>query len=72
MSTLGHYDSTVKIANLAQSLYNAKFVISGYIKIGGNIIYIQGKGNSIKPSEVSYSQLLNDAAPVSVSSKKEY
>ena len=72
MSTLGHYDSTVKIANLAQSLYNAKFVISGYIKIGGNIIYIQGNGNSIKPSEVSYNQLLNASAPVAIASKKEY
>ena len=72
MKKLGYYESSVKIANMAQNLYNAKFVMSGYISISGNILYIQGNGNAQKPAEVSYNQILSASIPAMVSSKEEY
>lgn len=57
MSSLNMYEGTVKLSNLSATLQRQHFVLSGYIKIGNEINYIQQNGVSRVASTVSYIQL---------------
>ena len=58
MTARGYYDSFVKVNNLSGALLDAGIVISGYIKSGDKLYYIQGKENTEKPVSVTYNSLI--------------
>ncbi len=58
MSGLGYYESTLKLTGLTSATVNTEFVLSGYIKIGDKIFYIDNGGISDKVTTVKYSSLL--------------
>lgn len=59
MSGLGYYDSTLKISGISSTLYDKEFVLSGYIKLGDEILYIDNGGVNGSVTAVTYNQLLN-------------
>ncbi|MBE6674462.1 MAG: hypothetical protein E7596_05090 [Ruminococcaceae bacterium] len=58
MSTLGYYESTLKLTGLTSTTVDMEFVLSAYIKIGDKIYYIDNGGISEKATTVKYTSLL--------------
>ena len=58
MSSVGLYESTLKLSNIKESMLNTEFVLSAYIKIGDKIVYYQGNGAMENPTAITYSQVL--------------
>lgn len=57
MSKQGLYESTLKLSNIKETMLNTEFVFSAYIKMGNEIIYLQGDGETKIPATITYSQL---------------
>lgn len=58
MSSLGHYDATIKLTGIKSTDLNTKFVMAGYMIVDGKVLYISNKGVSSSTESVSYSGLL--------------
>ena len=58
MASHGLYEGNVKLSNLKETMLDKEFIMAAYIKIGKDILYIQGEGESKVPTSVTYSQLL--------------
>lgn len=58
MSSNGLYDSTLKLSNIKDTMLDSEFIMSAYIKIGKDIVYLQGNGETKMPSTLTYSQLI--------------
>ena len=59
MSATGQYDSCIKLTNMQTSMLNTELVISGFMKCGGEIVYLQGNGNAQKPNTVTFNKIKN-------------
>ena len=57
MSSLGLYESTLKLANVKDSMVDTELYMSAYIKVGKRIIYLQGDGEAKMPMTITYSQI---------------
>ena len=57
MEKSGLYESTMKLTGLSSATINAEFIMSGYIMIGNEIYYIQGKELLDTPEAVKYLSL---------------
>ncbi len=58
MSKAGLYESTIKLLGIKDTMVNTELIFSAYIKLGKEIIYLQGDGETKTPSSVTYSQLV--------------
>ncbi|MBO5261586.1 MAG: leucine-rich repeat protein [Clostridia bacterium] len=58
MAKNGVYDSTLKLTGIKDSMLDTEFIMSAYIKIGDEIIYIEENGETKTPSTLTYSQLI--------------
>ena len=52
------YDSTLKLTGIKDSMLNTQFIMSAYIKIGDEIIYIEENGEVSDPTPITYAQLI--------------
>lgn len=57
MASAGIYETTVKISNITDAMVDSELIFAAYIKLGKEIIYLQGDGETRLPSSVTYSQL---------------
>lgn len=58
MEAAGIFDGTLKLTNFTSATVRKEFVLSGYIKIGSDLYYIQGKELKDKPIAVNYTQIM--------------
>ena len=58
MSSLGMFESNLKLTRLSSAAITAEFIFAGYIKIGTEIYYIQGGEVTDMPQGVTYTSLI--------------